>query len=139
MTTYDEISTCRKRNRRFWNQECRYVIIHIRDAQQRGDNQREAHCRRWLSSELCHRREHQYLIGRPMKATTKACRLCGSDVLRLFRSLNLKQCHECGHRMPWNLEPGQAPLIGPSRDRYIVTGEHRDSSQFRKALVTAGS
>jgi len=51
-----------------------------------------------------------------MKQTTKRCAKCGSDVLRLFTSLNLKQCHECGHKMKWNLEPGQKPLIGPSRD-----------------------
>lgn len=57
-----------------------------------------------------------------MKPTTKACRLCGSDVLRLFRSLNLKQCHACGHKMPWTCTDGQKPLIGPSQDRYIVTG-----------------
>ncbi|RUR26801.1 hypothetical protein ELY33_16980 [Vreelandella andesensis] len=61
MTTYDEISTCRKRNRRFWNQECRYVIAHIREAQRVHDVAREAHCRRWLASELSRRANHDFL------------------------------------------------------------------------------
>lgn len=27
------------------------------------------------------------------------------------------------HRFEWSLDPGQEPLIGPSRDRYIISGE----------------
>lgn len=56
-----------------------------------------------------------------MKQTTKACQRCGGSVLREYMSINLKQCHQCGHKMPWHLEPGQKPLIGPSTDRYVVT------------------
>lgn len=52
------------------------------------------------------------------RATTRVCRECGSDVLCVFPSLNLKVCHQCGHKMLWFLEPGQKPLIGSSRDTY---------------------
>lgn len=47
--------------------------------------------------------------------STKACPKCGCTVLRLFRTLNYKQCHRCLHSFPWTLDPGQKPLIGPSR------------------------
>ncbi|MGP9796152.1 hypothetical protein ACT3UJ_02155 [Halomonas sp. 86] len=61
MTTYEEISTCRKRNRRYWNQGSRYIIAHIREAQRLQDHDREAHCRRWLASSRKQRAEHAYL------------------------------------------------------------------------------
>ncbi len=49
--------------------------------------------------------------------TTRACPQCGGTRLRLFRSLNYKQCDACLARFPWTLAPGQAPLLGPSHDR----------------------
>lgn len=61
MTTYEEISTCQKHNRRYWNHDCRYVITHIREAQRLNDNKRESHCRRWLATSLKHRAAHAYL------------------------------------------------------------------------------
>ncbi|RUR52742.1 hypothetical protein [Vreelandella populi] len=61
MTTYEEISTCRKRNRRYWNQDCRYVISHIREAQRIHDVKREQHCRQWLKTVMASRATHCYL------------------------------------------------------------------------------
>ncbi|WP_339119150.1 hypothetical protein [Halomonas sp. BMC6] len=58
-----------------------------------------------------------------MKPTTKHCPRCGCTRLRLYRSINEKQCDRCLHRFDWHLEPGQKPLVGPSRDRYIITGD----------------
>lgn len=52
-----------------------------------------------------------------MKRTTKRCWQCGGDVLRAFQSLRKKQCDRCLAWMPWELEEGQAPLVGASRDR----------------------
>lgn len=51
------------------------------------------------------------------KVTTKACPHCGSARLRLFRSLNYKQCHQCRAELSWYLAPGQKPLVESSRDR----------------------
>ena len=51
-----------------------------------------------------------------MRITTKTCPACGCDRLRLFRSLNRKQCDACLEWMTWHLEPGQEPLVGSSRD-----------------------
>lgn len=51
-----------------------------------------------------------------MKKTTKACHYCGHTVLREYRSLNQKQCDRCHKWMDWHLDPGQAPLVGSSRD-----------------------
>lgn len=63
-----------------------------------------------------------------MKPATKQCPECGCPRLRLFRSINLKQCDECLHEFDWHLAPGQKPLVGPSRDRYIITGDnHADT------------
>lgn len=47
--------------------------------------------------------------------TTKRCQKCNGERLRLFASLNYKQCDQCGHKMPWRLDEGQRPLVGPSR------------------------
>jgi len=47
--------------------------------------------------------------------TTKICPECGSDVVGLFHSTNSKICYDCGHEYPWNLEPGQKPLLAPNR------------------------
>ena len=58
-----------------------------------------------------------------MKQTTKRCPKCTCTRLRLFRPVSEKQCDECLHRFEWNLDQGQEPLIGPSRDRYIITGD----------------
>lgn len=52
-----------------------------------------------------------------MKPSTKQCPNCGSNRLRLFRSINEKQCDECLTRFDWLLDEGQEPLIGSSRDR----------------------
>ena len=50
-----------------------------------------------------------------MRESTKQCRRCGSTTLRLFSSLRLKVCDDCLLEMPWDLEPDQQPLVGPSR------------------------
>ena len=55
------------------------------------------------------------------RETTKVCRECGCTRLRQFPSLRYKQCDECLAILPWELEPGQKPLIGSSRDAYRET------------------
>lgn len=35
----------------------------------------------------------------------------------LFRSTNTKMCRICKATKPWNLDPGQKPLITSSRDK----------------------
>lgn len=52
-----------------------------------------------------------------VKQTTKICEKCGSQRLRLFMSLNMKQCDECLHTMDWYLSDNQKPLVGSSRDK----------------------
>ena len=47
----------------------------------------------------------------------KKCEKCGSSVIVSYRSMNKRQCHDCGHVMPWNLKEGQAPLLGNNRQR----------------------
>lgn len=61
MTTYEEISTSRRLNRAFWNQDCRFVIAQVREARRLNDAQLEANHRRCLKSALKHRAEHTYL------------------------------------------------------------------------------
>ncbi|WP_206047484.1 hypothetical protein [Vreelandella venusta] len=61
MTTYEEISACRKRNRRFWNQDCHFAIAQIREARRVSDAKLEANHRRCLKNALKHRAEHTYL------------------------------------------------------------------------------
>jgi len=51
-----------------------------------------------------------------MNGETKRCPACGDDKLIRLASLNQKICHTCGHVMVWNLDPGQRPLVGPSRE-----------------------
>lgn len=51
-----------------------------------------------------------------MKETTKVCPNCGSEVLIHYTSTNQKQCADCYSFLPWHLEAGQKPLIGPSRN-----------------------
>lgn len=67
-------------------------------------------------------------LGHGMKQTTKTCHRCGGTVLREFRSLNYKQCHDCGLVLPWNLDPGQKPLVGPSRDNAYREETSREPS-----------
>lgn len=50
---------------------------------------------------------------RPM--TTKLCPHCGHDVVVPLRSLNSKICNGCKKEFPWSLDPGQKPLLAPSR------------------------
>lgn len=47
--------------------------------------------------------------------TTKKCPNCGNTALGLMRTLNLKFCPDCDTWMEWRLDPGQPPLLGPSR------------------------
>ena len=61
MTTYEEISTSRKLNRAFWNQDCRFVLAQAREARRVNDTRMEANHRRCLKSALQHRAEHTYL------------------------------------------------------------------------------
>lgn len=46
----------------------------------------------------------------------KTCLFCGSDAISAFRTLNYKQCTQCGKREAFNLKPDQEPLLGPSRN-----------------------
>jgi len=50
------------------------------------------------------------------QVTTKRCPLCGNARLGLMRTQNRKYCPDCGLWMSWDLDPGQRPLIGPSRE-----------------------
>lgn len=50
-----------------------------------------------------------------LKISTKECPKCGSRVLREFRSLNKKVCHDCKAEIPWYLEVGQTSLIKYTR------------------------
>ena len=59
----------------------------------------------WRAREIHYLREH----SKPR--STKRCPKCDSDVLCLLRSQNLKICHECGHKFPWNLDEGQKRLL----------------------------
>lgn len=45
------------------------------------------------------------------KETTKECNKCGSTVLILLRSLNMKICGICDNEIPWYLEKNQKPLL----------------------------
>lgn len=49
------------------------------------------------------------------KVSTKECPKCGSKILREFRSLNKKVCHECKTEILWYLEDGQESLIKYTR------------------------
>lgn len=51
-----------------------------------------------------------------MKETTKVCPHCGGTVLIHYTSTNEKQCADCLAFVPWYLDAGQKPLIGPSRN-----------------------
>ena len=55
------------------------------------------------------------------KQTTKQCWNCGCKRLRLYASKRMKQCDECQSIMPWELDEGQSPTVGSSRDK--DTGE----------------
>lgn len=52
-----------------------------------------------------------------MNMETKVCLNCGSDALVRLASLNTKKCGVCAHEQNWPLDPGQAPLVGSSRQR----------------------
>ncbi len=54
--------------------------------------------------------EHTTIISGDKKST-KQCPKCGSTVLCLLRSLNLKICHDCKHQFNWCLDLGQKKLI----------------------------
>ena len=56
-------------------------------------------------------REIHYLRIHSKPRSTKHCPKCGSDVLCLLRSQNVKICHECKHEFPWNLDEGQKRLL----------------------------
>ena len=44
------------------------------------------------------------------------CLFCGLGRIALFRTLNYKQCLECGEREDFKLKPNQEPLLGSSRN-----------------------
>ena len=54
------------------------------------------------------------LISEDSRPSTKAC-ACGETRLVLLRSINRKLCPTCRRYIAWRLDPGQKPLIGPSR------------------------
>lgn len=49
------------------------------------------------------------------RESTKSCPQCGNEALGLIRTQQLKFCPDCSCWFPWHLEPGQKPLLGPSR------------------------
>lgn len=56
--------------------------------------------------------------------TTKLCPYCEHDVVVPLRSLNSKICNGCKQEFPWTLDPGQKPLLAPSRaDRRAPEGD----------------
>lgn len=70
-----------------------------------------------------------------MKKTTKKCWRCDSEVLRLFRSMNQKVCHDCGEIMPWFTDGNQKPLIGPSRDCEPVVANPARGTGGSRAVI----
>ena len=63
MTTYEEISTSRHLNRRFWNGEVRFTILLLRQTARDGETYpgSERHLRRALSRKLGQRASFEYL------------------------------------------------------------------------------
>lgn len=51
------------------------------------------------------------LIKPAHATTTKMCPYCGSDVLGLIRSQNMKWCADCNKWFDWFLDDGQRPLL----------------------------
>lgn len=47
--------------------------------------------------------------------TKDCCPACGSP-LHPLRSQFMKMCGSCDYQEPWELKPGQKPLIGSNRD-----------------------
>ena len=48
------------------------------------------------------------------------CPNCNCTDLIRYSSLNMKQCPDCKALIPWDLSPGQLPLVGSNRqDRKI--------------------
>lgn len=45
------------------------------------------------------------------------CPNCNCIDLIRYSSLNMKQCPDCKTCIPWDLAPGQLPLVGSSRQR----------------------
>lgn len=55
----------------------------------------------------------------PLPPSGNRC-ACGCTDLIRYSSLNMKQCPDCKTMIPWDLSPGQLPLVGSNRqDRKI--------------------
>ncbi len=44
------------------------------------------------------------------------CPHCGDPHLIHYSSTRKKQCSNCGRDLPWELKPGQPPLLSNNRD-----------------------
>lgn len=60
------------------------------------------------------------------KISTKFCAQCASTVLCLLASLHVKICMDCKFENPWEIEPGQRPLMGSSRGLWPEGATHED-------------
>ena len=49
------------------------------------------------------------------KQSTTICPYCGCTELVKLTSTNEKLCSDCRQSLPWYLEDGQMPLLGPAR------------------------
>lgn len=45
------------------------------------------------------------------------CPHCGDNRLIKYSSLRKQQCSKCGSLLPWELKPGQKPLVTNNRDK----------------------
>jgi len=50
-------------------------------------------------------------MSKTEKVSTKKCPKCGNTKLALVRTHNVKWCTDCNFQIPWNLDPGQKPLL----------------------------
>jgi len=50
-----------------------------------------------------------------VSGSAKQCPHCGDAQLVRLSSEKLKWCGTCRRWIPWDLEPGQVPLVGPAR------------------------
>ena len=47
----------------------------------------------------------------------KVCRMCHSESLVRFSSLNKVYCNDCGAWLAWELKEGQQPIVTNNRQR----------------------
>lgn len=55
------------------------------------------------------------LLRRRKSKSTDNCPSCGKGVMCAIRSQQIKMCSSCAHTVPWELKPGQLPLVTNNR------------------------